>query len=205
MDLKNQIIVTCPECGNEFEFIEPISGLDFYWFRDVIIPKILNKEPIILCCENCIKSKNSGLCSVCGVFNYYRDGSRRGRDSYIIPTHGCNCSAKWYKEHNSSDKMKEASKNNAIKYLVPITKRFHEKGFCTICGVLNEERDHNGRVKTNCDCSYIQYSKIGKKRAEKMSEPGICLKCGYNTRKDNALRTSAGLCKQCQAKITKEI
>ena len=52
--------------------------------------------------KNVENNKSSGPCSICGIFNNFRDQNCRGKDK-------CNCSNKWYNEHNNSKKMRNIS------------------------------------------------------------------------------------------------
>ena len=242
-----KVIITCSLCGKEFEYIFATSGREYY--NDLELKrKIINNDDNIkdikLYCPECVKKYNPGLCSICKKENKYRDGANRGRDSYYQENSdyrkydvdpeaiGCDCSHNFYLKHNSSEKMRKVSSENAIKYLVPITSTYKYGGLCNVCHKYNKLLDIAGRGTDEkewisneeiysliipgklivskgdtcgCSCSKKAYKIIGTKSAETKMIPGICAGCGRDTRKDDPPtgRTVACLCDKCQAKIAK--
>ena len=110
--------------------------------------------------ENVNNLKESGICYVlaCGKYNLSRDKNGRGRDVdygdgelvanrdiidkstnkiivYKCQKCGCNCSQKWYTEHNNEDAMIEDLKSNFNKL---------NERYVKFCDNYGEETVHDG-------------------------------------------------------------
>ena len=145
------------------------------------------------------KATCEGKCSICGKFNKTRDQNGRGKD--------CGCSQKWYKNHNSSTKMKEISRQSMLKIVNDKSPKYPCKkcGFlkthpfckCTKCG-FDPHKGIYKCVKCNTvlnspfqicpNCNYNPYNETQyycKQCGNKISNPSqICEECNYNPHKD---------------------
>lgn len=193
-----KVFLKCGYCNEEFEFKLENSGPAYYETRD-ILEKIINGEELKLYCLKCSKDPNPGICSICKTEVLKRDVCNRG--------YSCNCHQEWYNKHNSTESMRKVQAETGRKNIQKFFKSIANGGNCSICGIFNEELDHNGRGKNRCNCSKEAYKKMAIISAQKAKAPGVCTQCGKDTNEYEGKknRTIFGVCMICQAEIAKKV
>lgn len=139
------------------------------------------------------KNTDSGECCICGSFNQVRDGSGRGSDG--VGNGGCDCSIDYFREFNSSPRMRRVSSiQMALKHQSGLMsdhmKRLnsYELSYCKIC----RKDTHHNDFGLCVECRLREHN---------LSNSGICKRCRVYVDSRHPLN---GMCKDCSQEAIKE-